>query len=157
MSEPTDRDRMVARLEQVNRHFSQYVRLNKEMGVEIGELQDGAATTRLAWREDLVGNPATGVLHGGVITTLLDATCGLAVFMALPEPDSMATLDLRIDYLRPATPRRDVQAVATCYRMTRSVAFVRGRAHHGDPDRAIATCQAAFMLGTPLAQPREEE
>ncbi len=145
-----DRDAAVERLAQINRHFSQFVRLNQEVGFEIASLGDGQASARLPYRDELVGNPDTGVLHGGVVTILLDATCGLAVFMALPEPTSMATLDLRIDYLRPATPGQDLIATCSRYRLTKSVAFVRGVAHHGDQDKPVASCHGAFMLATPI-------
>ena len=54
----------------------------------------------------LVGNPETGVLHGGAITALLDGASGAAVFAALVDIVPIATLDLRIDYLRPAESGR---------------------------------------------------
>ena len=56
---------------------------------------------RVAYRAELVGNPETGVVHGGVITTLLDSVCGLAVFSSFTQMRPVATLDLRIDYLKP--------------------------------------------------------
>jgi uncharacterized protein (TIGR00369 family) len=95
-----------------------------------------------------VGNPATGVLHGGAITSLMDACCGAAVFMKLARPTPIATLDLRIDYLQPATPGLDVLARCECFRVSRNVAFVRGIAHHDDPGEPIAAAAGAFMLST---------
>jgi len=101
---------------------------------------------RVPYREDLVGDPDTGVIAGGVVTTLLDHTSARAVAKKLTEATSIATLDLRIDYMRPSRPGRDICATAYCYKVTRSVAFVRAVAYEDDPDDPVAAAQAAFML-----------
>lgn len=102
-------------------------------------------TARLPYREELVGNSATGVLHGGAITTLVDQTSGVAVLVALNQGEAIATLDLRLDYLRAAEPGRDVYAWARCYRLARHIAFTQCavyQTHAGDP---VATSMATFM------------
>jgi acyl-coenzyme A thioesterase PaaI-like protein len=85
-----------------------------------------------------------------VVTALLDHVCGLAVMAALTDPAQPATIDLRIDYLRPAEPRRDVYASAECYKLTRSVAFVRASAFDADPrvspGHPVAIAQGTFIL-----------
>jgi uncharacterized protein (TIGR00369 family) len=96
------------------------------------------------WREDLVGDPSTGVLHGGVITAFLDTLTAACVIARGVRPQ--ATLDLRIDYLRPAPPRIALVGDASCYRLTRHIAFVRGVCHQGDPEHAVANLTATFML-----------
>jgi uncharacterized protein (TIGR00369 family) len=101
---------------------------------------------RIPYRSDLVGEPDTGVLAGGVVTTLLDMACGWATVAALETPTSIATLDLRIDYMRPAEPGRDILASARCYKLTRSIAFVRALAYDQSPEDPVAAAQAAFML-----------
>ena len=101
---------------------------------------------KIPYRADLVGEPDTGVIAGGVVTTLLDLACGWATAFALKEPTSFATLDLRIDYMRPAEPGRDLMASAHCYKLTRSVAFLRAVAYDSDPSDPVAAAQAAFML-----------
>jgi len=106
----------------------------------------GEGFLAVPWREDLVGDPATGVLAGGVVTTLLDHCCGLATTTRLWPLMGSATLDLRIDYMRPAIPRREVIGVARCYKVTRSIAFVRAAAFEDDEADPIATAQAAFMI-----------
>src|SRR5688572_13851293 len=105
--------------------FVRHVPHNHALGIEVLAVGNAAARFRLPWAEHLVGNPELGVLHGGPITALLDACCGAAVFAALSELKPIATLDLRIDYLKPAETRRDVIARAECYKVTRNVAFVR--------------------------------
>jgi uncharacterized protein (TIGR00369 family) len=101
----------------------------------------------LPYDERFVGNPETGVLHGGVITALMDATCGIAVYIKLLQPIPVATLDLRIDYLKPATPKHDVIARAECVKVTQNVAFVRCEAfHEGAAQEAIALATGTFMI-----------
>ena len=101
---------------------------------------------RLPWQPHLVGNPETEVLHGGVVTTLIDSVCGMACLTALEKPQPIATLDLRIDYLRPATPRRDLFAAAQAYKVTRQVVFLRGTAYQDSPDDLVAAAVGTFML-----------
>lgn len=115
------------------------------LGFELIRL-DPDVCVSVPWREDLVGEPTTGVIAGGVITTLLDTTCAWAVAKALNEATSIATLDLRIDYMRPAIPGKSVFATAECYKLTRNIAFVRGLAYDEDVSDPVASAQAAFML-----------
>lgn len=118
------------------------------IGLHVVEIAETHALTRLPYNADLVGNPDTGVLHGGVITAMLDNTCGMAVAAKSGLMGQIATLDLRIDYMKPATPGQEVHALAVCYKVTSNIAFVRGTAYHTDRADPIATCAAAFMLGT---------
>jgi len=101
---------------------------------------------RIPYRADLVGDPDTGVLAGGLVSTLLDHVGGLAVWVALGGFKPIATLDLRVDYMRAATPGRDLIAEARCYRLTSSVAFVRAWAFEDTPDDPVAAAQSAYMV-----------
>lgn len=120
--------------------------LNRELSIELTDVWPGGGLMRLPYRADLVGDPVNGVLAGGAITALLDGACGMAVMAALVRPAAVATLDLRIDYLRPATAARDVVARAECYRLTRHVAFARAIAYHDVPTDPVASAAGAFML-----------
>lgn len=123
------------------------------LGIEIAEIRPSECWIRLAYSERLVGNPDTGVVAGGVITTLLDQASGSSVVLSLDEFASIATLDLRIDYMKPATPGRELIAHAHCYKRTRNIAFVRGTAYHDRQDDPIATSHGTFMLGANRVQP----
>ena len=128
--------------------FSDTIPHNKALGLKVVGAGKGFASMRLEWREELIGNPETGVLAGGPLTATLDACCGMAVATMLTRPEPFATLDLRIDYVRPAEPGKAVIAEAECYRITHSVAFTRAFAHHGDARDPIAAAAGTFMLGT---------
>ena len=123
------------------------------LGFETVDTKDGEFEIRAPYAEHLVGDPDSGVVHGGVITAMLDNACGRAVRMAREQTGggdgAIATLDLRIDYMGPAEPGKDLFARAKCFKLTRNVAFVRASAFTDSPEAPIATCVAAFMLGTP--------
>jgi uncharacterized protein (TIGR00369 family) len=135
-----------ALLARVNQAMVGSVPLNAALGLVVDDIDSGLAVMRLPYRDDLVGNPETGVLHGGVITALVDACSGLAVFSKLGRPTRIATLDLRIDYLKPATPGEAVRARAECYKLTRQIAFTRALAYHDDAADPIAASAGTFII-----------
>jgi len=116
-------------------------------GLRLDRAAPGESWSSLPYRPVFVGDTATGVLHGGVVTAMLDESCGMAVQLALDGTRAIATLDLRIDYQKPATPGLDIRAHAVCYRTTRSIAFVRATAYQDSEDDPVATATACFMVG----------
>jgi uncharacterized protein (TIGR00369 family) len=116
-------------------------------GLRLDRVAPGESWSSLPYRPVFVGDTATGVLHGGVVTAMLDESCGMAVQLALDGTRAIATLDLRIDYQKPATPGLEIRAHAVCYRTTRSIAFVRATAYQDSEDDPVATATACFMVG----------
>src|SRR6202142_1964275 len=116
-------------------------------GLRLERAARGEAWCSLPYRPIFVGDIKTGVLHGGVVTAMLDESCGMAVQLALDKMRAIATLDLRIDYQKPATPGLDIKAHSFCYRVTRSIAFVRATAFQESEDDPVATATACFMVG----------
>lgn len=116
------------------------------LGLEITSVDGGKVRGRAPYRPEFVGDPETGIIAGGVITTFLDQLCGMATVLAMREPTMVATIDLRIDYMRPAAPGRDVLAEALCHKIGRNVAFVRAVAFEDTPDNPIAHAASAFMV-----------
>ena len=117
---------------------------SKYLGLKLERLGNGKAVMTIPYHKNLIGDPKTGILHGGVITTLLDSCCGAAVMTAGNPKTSTATIDLRLDYMRPAEPKSIITAEAMCYRVTNSVIFVRANAHDGTKETPIATATGAF-------------
>lgn len=100
----------------------------------------------LPYQERLASDAASGILASGPIVTLMDMATSLSIWLKRGVFQPQATLDLRIDYLRPATPGRTVIGRGECYRLTKSIAFVRGQAHDGDPDRPVAHVAGTYMF-----------
>ena len=100
----------------------------------------------IPWREELVGMPATGVLASGPIISLMDMATSIAIWVRIGRFRHQATLDMRVDYLRPATPGRTLFGRGECYAVTRSVGFVRGTAHDGNAADPVAHVGGTFMF-----------
>lgn len=127
----------------------------RALGFELVDLEPGRAFAKAPYIEETIGDIDTGIIHGGVITALLDNLSGVAVISALKEMKSTATLDLRIDYMRPAEVGRTIHAEAECYHMTRTVAFTRAWAYHETKDRVIASASGSFALND-IRMPRQK-
>jgi uncharacterized protein (TIGR00369 family) len=104
------------------------------------------AELELPYNAELVGDMDTGVLASGPILSMMDMATSLGVWLKLGGFRPQATLDLRIDYLRPAAPGKTVIGRGECYRLTRAIAFVRGQAHDGDPLDPLAHVAGTFMF-----------
>lgn len=118
----------------------------KEIGIRLLSAENGEATLSIPYDERLIGDPDTGVISGGVVTSLLDTCGGVAVMASPTKPGSVATLDLRIDYMRPAKPGATVFAHARCFRETTLITFVTAVAYQSSPDEPIATAIGAFRV-----------
>jgi len=118
----------------------------RALGLEFRAAGDPWIELALPWREELVGVPDRGFLASGAIVSLLDTCGGASVWMALGRFQPIVTIDLRLDYLRPAQKGETVIARCECIKVTRQVAFVRGLAHGGDESRPIAQATGTFML-----------
>ncbi|WP_273687207.1 PaaI family thioesterase [Ketogulonicigenium vulgare] len=112
--------------------------------LQIEAIGHGMAQMRLPYAAHLARDAASGVLHNGPIATLIDTCCGVASFSDPRIGGVTATLDLRLDYLRDATPGQDITVEARVLQVTRSVAFVEARAFDADKSVPVTTAKAVF-------------
>ena len=127
--------------------FIQAIPHSRALGMEVTHVGEGRAEIAMDYDTRFVGDPATGVIHGGAVSALMDTCCGAAALSHPANGGTTATIDLRIDYMRPATPGQRIRAEAECYHVTRSVAFVRARATDDDADRPVAAATGTFTTG----------
>ena len=118
----------------------------RALGLEYRASGENWVELALPWRAELVGVAESGMLASGAIVSLVDTAGGASIWMALGHFQPIVTIDLRLDYLRPAVRNETVIARCECYKLTRSIGFVRGFAHGGDESRPIAQATGTFML-----------
>ncbi len=116
-----------------------------KIGVTLVETRQRSPVMKVEWREELVGNPLTQVLHGGVITTLIDTTSASSIMAQLDEMRAIATLDMRVDYMTGAKPHQPLYCIATCYRLAGEIAFTEAICYQEDVNQPIARAMATFM------------
>ena len=129
--------------------FMSYVRQvghGGALGISYSAHGEDWAELSLPYRPELVGMPESGIIASGPIISLMDMATSLAIWVRLGHFRHQATLDLRVDYLRPAVPERTITGRGECYGLTRSVGFVRGLAHDGDPDDPVAHVSGTFIV-----------
>src|ERR1700749_1388247 len=99
--------RMEAKLRQV---FEEHVAFNKVIGIKVESLDPDAPKLRFDMRPELIGNPRRQILHGGVISAVLDVAAGFALHLSAARSKgesaeghfpAIGTIDLHVDYLRP--------------------------------------------------------
>lgn len=142
----TDKDRIA-------RQFIEAIPFSRALKMRLDQIGDGVAVISMPWDAALVGDPTSGVIHGGAVSALMD-TCGGAAVMCHPKAGTAtATIDLRIDYMRGATPGQRITARAECYHVTRHIAFVRAEAWDEDATRPVAAATGAFTIERAGARP----
>lgn len=149
---PTWRTRMLAlvwrsqRLRLVAaRAMFQSVPHGRALGMHVTRCDDEGVEAVLPYQAAIIGDPTLEHIHPGPLTVLIDQVSGAAACLATRPPSLVATLDLRLDFLRPTRPGREIRAYASAYRVTRQIVFVHCVAHDGDPDRPVAIGSSSFM------------
>ncbi len=117
-------------------------------GMQPAVIDQGKASLLLPARDTWTGDAERGLIHPGCLSVLADTACGLAVGTAMETMEPFATLDLRMDYLRPALANQNLLCTAHCHRLSRSVAFVRGELTQPGQSEPVATVNATFMRAT---------
>ncbi len=128
------------------RKFLRMLPFVRSLGMHLESFDDAKVSVSMPYDPRMVGDIATGVMHGGTMFALMDSACGTAVMAHPSRPQITATLDLRLEYFRAATPGQRILAHAECYHMTRTVAFVRATAWDEDESRPVTTATGVFTV-----------
>lgn len=118
----------------------------RELNMAVESIEPGCAVLSMPYDDRLIGDPASGVLHGGAVSTLMDTSCGAAVLSHPDASSTTATLGLRIDYMRAAVPGQAIRARAVCHHVAKNVAFVRASAFDDDDKNPVATASGSFTV-----------
>lgn len=132
--------------------FSRAVPHVAELGIRVDQISGESVLAHLPYREQWLGDALRGIIHTGIITTLVDSICGMALLAHLGRFEAIATLDLRMDYLRPALKDKPLYCRASCYRLTSHIAFLRASVWQDDEAEPVAHSQGAFMIGSHSAR-----
>lgn len=137
---------MPSRLE-ICRRFVASVRHSTELGLDVREANETTVTVFMPHKDHLVGNPDNQVLHGGAIFAMMDQAGGLAGACAIyPSFEITPTIDMRVDHIRAPKVGDGIVCVAECYRLSRSVVFVRMNVYgESDNETLVATGTATYM------------
>jgi uncharacterized protein (TIGR00369 family) len=135
-------------LQQIVDHFHHNIPHARELGMEVVSATVERTQVRLPFRPEFLGDTERQLIHPGVVTTLIDSTCGVALMAHLSRQVTIATLDLRVDYLRPSRPGTGLICSAECYRLTGQIAFMRAFVWQDDPASPVAASVSTFMLNS---------
>ena len=136
--------------------FENAVPFNKVVGMKVESVDPDAPKLRFDMRPELIGNARRQILHGGVISAVLDVAAGFAIHLAVlrkkfEEPQdghfpTIGTIDLRVDYLRPGRGNYFI-ATGRVVRLGNRVAVAQMDLVN-DSGEQIATGNAAYMLSS---------
>ncbi len=134
-------------MDEIVSHWLQRGGFFGEMKTSIIEADKKHVLLKMPFNGDFCADPEKKLIHGGVLTALIDSALGLATMLAVPDLKTLATLDLRVEYLHPAKSRADLMVFAECYRISRHISFNRGRVwFDGDEHHQVASGFATFAL-----------
>ncbi len=143
----SDKSQAEIPMEELARLFARHMPHGQDIGMQMdGSSADGRTRMHLPAQPFLSGDATASFFFPGVLFSMADTACGMAVFRALGRYTPIATIDMRIDHLAPATMDADLLAVAECYRMTRSIAFARCELLCGPRSKVVAIAVGTFML-----------
>jgi uncharacterized protein (TIGR00369 family) len=129
--------------------MEQLIPFNRHLGVRVRELRPGFARLELPFQPEFVGNPLLPAIHGGVLSMLVDTCGGAAVWTEIAAEDTVSTVDLRVDYLRPGPPR-DLACEGTVLRIGNRVGVADMKVFAIDaPETIVASGKGVYNIRRP--------
>jgi uncharacterized protein (TIGR00369 family) len=149
---------LTAELQQAVSAFFQRIPFNRLLGIQLDELSPERVLMSLPMKDELIGNFMHGILHGGVISSILDVAGGAMALIGAFERhqhlsgtermtrlSKLGTIDLRVDYLRPGRGKHFI-ASAVLLRSGNKVAVVRSELH-SDDGTLVAVGTGTYLCG----------
>jgi uncharacterized protein (TIGR00369 family) len=149
---------LTAGLQQAVSSFFQRIPFNRLLGIQLDELSPERVLMSLPMKDELIGNFMHGILHGGVISSILDVAGGAMALIGAFERhqhlsgtermtrlSKLGTIDLRVDYLRPGRGKHFI-ASAVLLRSGNKVAVVRSELH-SDDGTLVAVGTGTYLCG----------
>lgn len=130
---------------------SSFVRQNflALLGAELESVEPGRVVISCRRREDLTQQQ--GFLHGGVITSIADVTCGYTALTVIPEGQEVLTVEFKINLLRPVTGRKII-AAGSVIKAGKSLVITEAEVMDADSGKIVAK-----MLATMIPAAKKEE
>lgn len=127
--------------------MEEMIPFNRYLGVRVARAEKGLCRLEVPFREELIGDPLRPALHGGVLSALADAAGGGAVWTGIEDDRArVSTIDLRVDYLRPAR-LETIVAEATVVRLGNRVGVADVRLFHPDKEsETVATGKGVYNV-----------
>ena len=126
--------------------IEKYIPFHQVLKMQLVFVREGYAQIRVPYAPELVGDPRSGRLHGGVISTAMDAAGGAAAITTLGHhEDQLSTIDMRVDYLYPGKPL-DILVSGEIVKDGSTVIFTRMWAQHPDEEKLIAEARAIYRV-----------
>lgn len=139
-------DELSRRLAFVRRLMTERIPFNRVLGIEVREVAVGRAVLAVPFRDELIGDPDRPALHGGVLSAVADTAGGCAVWTQVRETDRISTIDLRVDYLRPAR-LEELVVVATVLRVGNRVGVANVLLFHPSaPEAPVAEAKGVYSV-----------
>ena len=133
--------------------FQEAIPQARDLGFCIDHIEQGQVSGHADFQPFMIGNPEDQLLNGGILSTLIDNISGITAFTTIGTTEAVVTLDLRIDYMRPAVADQTIHVSAECYRKTANIVFIKAAAWQ-QADKPVAHSVSTFMLANPqLAAP----
>jgi len=150
----TDDEKFVAA---INDMFSKEILFNRILGLKVESISYDLVKVSFQMRVELMGHYKRGMLHGGVISSVIDVVGGLSAFMGVQqkmagEPlevrlekfNRVSTIDVRVDFLRPGIGKWFV-ATANVLRTGNKIAVTRTELHN-DRNELIAVGTGSYVV-----------
>ena len=126
------------------------------LGLSVVSAEGNTLIMKLPYQQQAVGNPATGVFHGGSLTTLMDTACGTGCGFPSCRGLNLCARHwiCAMDYMKAAEPGEDLLAEATVVRIASSVVFTECLVYQQSDRDLVAKCSATFMrIGENMTPP----